>query len=182
MRKILIGEAANEIRGRLWKLIEVNRHLVVEVGLNMDDKLVLVVYSRLPGAPTIEIEEGVAILRDNIPIRAAISALNAAAGRQVVKARRFGALCPQVRHGPRGMGEHPGGGPLRLLRLGGRDQARRARGGGGSFLDPHHGARGGASAHQGARGGGPQSGDGVRSRREPARPPRGASAKASAVA
>jgi hypothetical protein len=102
MRKILIGEAANEIRGRPWRLIDVNRHLVVEVGLNMDDKLVLVVYSRLPGAPwwqisrfTIEIEDGVAILRDNIPIRAAIAALNAAAGRQVVKARRFGAFCPQ---------------------------------------------------------------------------------------
>jgi hypothetical protein len=102
MRKILIGEAANEIRQQLWKLIEVNRYLVVEVGLNMDDKLVLVVYSRLPKAPwwqigrfTIEIEDGVAILRDNIPIRAAIAALNAAAGRRVVKARRFGALCPQ---------------------------------------------------------------------------------------
>jgi hypothetical protein len=102
MRKILIGEAANEIREQPRRLIEVNRHLVVEVGLNMDDKLVLVVYSRLPGAPwwqigrfTIEIEDGVAILRDNIPIRAAIAALNAAAGRQVVKARRFGALCPQ---------------------------------------------------------------------------------------
>jgi hypothetical protein len=102
MRKILIGEAANEIQERLWRLIEVNRRLVVEVGKNMDDRLVLVVYSRLPKAPwweisrfVIEIEDGVAILRDNIPIRAAIAALNAAAGREVVKARRFGALCPQ---------------------------------------------------------------------------------------
>jgi hypothetical protein len=102
MRRILIGEAASEIRERLWKLIEVNRRLVVEVTKSADDKLILVVYLRFPGVPwwqisqfTIEIEDGVAILRDNIPIRAAIAALNAAAGRQVVKARRFGALCPQ---------------------------------------------------------------------------------------
>jgi hypothetical protein len=102
MRKILIGEAANEIRQQLWKLIEVNHRLVVEVGLSMDDKLVLVVYSRLPKAPwwqisrfTIEIEDGVAILPGDMPTRVAIAALNAAVGRQVVKARRFGALCPQ---------------------------------------------------------------------------------------
>jgi hypothetical protein len=102
MRRILIGEAANEVRQRLWKLIEANRRLVVEVSKSADDRLILVVYLRLPGAPwweisrfTIEIEDGVAILRDNIPIRAAIAALNAAVGRQVVKARRFGALCPQ---------------------------------------------------------------------------------------
>jgi hypothetical protein len=102
MRKILIGEAANEIRERLWKLIEVNRRLVVEVTKSADDKLILVVYLRFSGAPwwqigqfTIEIEDGVAILRDNIPLRVAIAALNAAAGRQVVKVRRFGALCPQ---------------------------------------------------------------------------------------
>ncbi len=97
MRRILIGEAANEIQGRLWRLIAVSRHLVVEVGKNMDDKIVLVVYSRLPKAPwwaisrfVIEIEDGVAVLRDNIPIRSAIAALNAAAGREAVKARRFG--------------------------------------------------------------------------------------------
>jgi hypothetical protein len=102
MRKILIGEAANEIRERLWTLIEVNRRLAVEVSMSADNKFVLVVYLRLPKAPwwkidrfTIEIEGDVAALRDKIPLRAAIDALNAAAGRQVVKARRFGALCPQ---------------------------------------------------------------------------------------
>jgi hypothetical protein len=102
MRKILIGEAANYIRERLWAQIVVNRRLVVEVKMSADNKFFLVVYSRLPGAPwweigqfTIEIGNGVAILRDKIPIRTAIDALNAAAGRQVVKARRFGALCPQ---------------------------------------------------------------------------------------
>jgi len=102
MKKILIGEAANEIRKRLWKLIEVNRRLAVEVSKSADDKLILVVYLRFPGSPwwevgrfTIEIEDNLAILRDNIPIRAAVAALNAAAGREVVKARRFGAFCPQ---------------------------------------------------------------------------------------
>jgi hypothetical protein len=102
MRKILIGEAANKIRGQPWGLIQVNRNLVVEVDLNMDGKFVLVVYSRSPGTPwwqigrfTIEIKGDVAILCDDIPIDIAVAALNAAAGRRVVKARDFGALCPQ---------------------------------------------------------------------------------------
>jgi hypothetical protein len=102
MREILIGEAANEIRERLWTLIEVNRRLAVEVSMSADNKFVLVVYSRSPGAPwwqigrfTIEIKGDVAILCDDIPIDIAIAALNAAAGRRVVKARDFGALCPQ---------------------------------------------------------------------------------------
>jgi len=102
MRRVLIDKAAHEIRQRLWRLIKVNRRLAVEVSKSADDMLVLVVYLRLPGAPwwearrlTIEIGDGAAILPDNIPIRAAVAALNAAAGRQVVKARRFWALCPQ---------------------------------------------------------------------------------------
>ena len=107
MKKIFIGDAA-EIRRRSGMVID-RRNMAVEINEDLDGQIFMTVYKRVPGAwwqviqftIDIDVENGIATIPENMPVALAAAAINAAAGRPLVRARRRGAMCPQcgVAHG-----------------------------------------------------------------------------------